>query len=72
MVLKRRFDCPCVVLIVSAVSLFFAAACNLQAAQNSTIFLVTDSQMGPAARHGVGKVQLALQDRGLEVGRTTS
>ncbi len=69
---KRRFDCPPVVLIVSAASLLLAAACNLQAAQNSTVFLVTDAKMGPAARHGVSKVQLALQARGLQVEQTTS
>jgi len=72
MVLKRRLDHPSVVLIVSAVSLLLAPACNSQAAQSSAVFLVTDAKMGPAARHGAGKVQLALQARGLEVERTTS
>ncbi len=72
MTLKRRFDRSPVVLIVSAISLLSAVTCNLQAAQNSTVSLVTGPQMGPAARHGVSKVQLALQTKGLEVEQTTS
>ncbi|MHC4434846.1 MAG: hypothetical protein ACYTBS_23655, partial [Planctomycetota bacterium] len=66
MALKLRLDRPDVVLTVSAVSLLLAATCNLSAAQSSIISLITDAEMGPAARHGVGKVQLALQAMGLE------
>ncbi|HUT45261.1 MAG TPA: hypothetical protein VMX36_03210 [Sedimentisphaerales bacterium] len=72
MTFKQRFCCPPVVLTVSAMSLLFAVTCNLQAAQSPSISLVTDTQMGPAARHGVSKVRLALRAKGIKIEQTTS
>ena len=72
MTLTRRFDHPPVILTVSAVSLISALAFNLEAAQNLAVSLVTDRQMGPAAVHGVSKVELALEAKGIEVEQTTS
>jgi len=53
-------------------SLLFAVTCNLQAAQSPSISLVTDTQMGPAARHGVSKVRLALRAKGIQIEQTRS
>jgi hypothetical protein len=72
MTIKRRFCRPSVVLTVSAISLLFAVTCNLQAAQSPAISLVTDTQMGPAARHGVSKVRLALRAKGIQIEQSTS
>ncbi|MHC4702636.1 MAG: hypothetical protein ACYTFQ_18900 [Planctomycetota bacterium] len=72
MTLKLRLDHLHFVLIASVVGLPSAANCNLQAAQNATVSLVIDLRTGPAARHGLSKVRLALQVKGLEVEQTTS
>ena len=72
MTLTRRFDHPPVILIVSVISLLSPVACNLQAEQNLAVSLVMDRQMGPAAAHGISKVRLALQAKGIEVEQTTS
>ncbi len=72
MTFKLRFCRPPVVLTVSAMSLLFAVTCNLQAAQSPSISLVTDTQMGPAARHGVSKVRSVLRAKGIKIEQTTS
>src|SRR4030042_4349269 len=72
MTFKQRLCRPPVIFTVSAMSLLFAVTCNLQAAQSPTISLVTDMQMGPAARHGVSKVRLALRAKGIQIEQSTS
>lgn len=72
MTFKQRFSHPPVVLTVSVINLLFAVTCNLQAAQSPSISLVTDMQMGPAARHGVSKVGLALRAKGIQIEQSTS
>jgi hypothetical protein len=72
MALTRGFNNPPIVLIMSVASLFSATTCNLQAAENLTVSLITDRQAGQAADHGASKVRLALQAKGIEVEQTTS
>jgi hypothetical protein len=72
MIFTRRFSRPTVVLTVSALSLLFAMATHLRGAQGIRFSLVTDRQMGPAARHGVSKVRLALRAKGIHTEQTTS
>lgn len=72
MTFKRRFCRPPVVLTVSVMSLLFAVTCDLQMAQSSSISLVMDTQMGPAARHGVNKVRSALRAKGIQIEQTRS
>lgn len=72
MTFKQRFCRPPVILTLSVMSLLSAVSCNLQAAQSPSISLVTDTQMDPAARHGVSKVRLALQAKGIQIEQTTS
>jgi len=69
---KQKFCRPSVILTMSVMSLLLAVTCNLQAAQSPSISLVTDTQMGPAARHGVSKVRLALRAKGIQIQQTTS
>ena len=69
---KQKLNPPPVIIIVLAMSLLFLATLSLQAAQYPVISLVTDRQMGPAARHGIGKVRLALEARGITVEQATS
>jgi hypothetical protein len=71
MILKQRFEFSAAPILL-AVSLLHVTTLNLHAAQNSTVSLVTDSRMGPAARHGVSKVRLALQAKTVRVEQTTS
>ncbi|MHC4169682.1 MAG: hypothetical protein ACYSWQ_22275, partial [Planctomycetota bacterium] len=72
MTLKRRFDRPSVLLVLSAANLAFAMTGSLPAAQNSTVSLVTDTQTGPAAQHGISKIRLALRAKGIEAEQVTS
>jgi len=72
MTIKQRFCRPPVVFTTSVMCLLFAVTCNLQAAQSPSISLITDTQMGPAARHGVSKVRLALRAKVVQIEQTTS
>ena len=72
MVRKQRFALIPVGCFALAVSLLFLTTSDLCGAQNSTVSLVTDSHIGPATRHGVNKVQIALQAKGIRVEQTTS
>ena len=72
MTFKQRLCRPPVVFTVSAISLLFAVTCNLQAAQSPSISIVTGAQMGPAARHGVSKVRLALRAKGIQIKKSRS
>ncbi|MFC1603608.1 hypothetical protein ACFL5F_01150 [Planctomycetota bacterium] len=72
MTFKYNFCRPRVILVVSAMSLLFAVTCNLQAAQGPSISIVTDTQMGPATRHGVSKVRLALRTKEIQIEQTIS
>lgn len=57
---------------ILAVSLFLATPAGSHAAQKTLISLVTDSSLGPGTCHGVEKVRLALQAKGIQVEQTTS
>ena len=72
MTLKQMFDRPSLILSISATVFFLAPACNSQAARNSTVSLITDTQIGPAVRHGLSKVRLALREDGIETEQVTS
>ena len=72
MTFKQRFCRPHVVFTLSAMILLFGVTCNLQAAQSPSVSLVTGAQMGPAARHGVSKVRLALRAKGIQIEESTS
>ena len=72
MVQKRRFDLSRVSSLVLGTALVFLATFDLRGAQNSTITLATDGQMGAAVQHGANKVRLALQEKGIQVEQTTS
>jgi len=37
-----------------------------QAAPKATISVIADGQMGPGARHGISKVRLALEEKGIQ------
>jgi len=43
-----------------------------QAAPKATVSVITDGQMGPGARHGLSKVRLALEEKGIEAQTATS
>ncbi len=69
---KRMFHRPSVILTMLVMSLLFAVSGNLQAAQDPSISLVTDTQMGPATHHGVNKVKLALRAKGIQIKQSAS
>ncbi|MHC4104177.1 MAG: beta-N-acetylhexosaminidase family protein, partial [Planctomycetota bacterium] len=68
---NRRFNISSFVIVLLAVNVTFLSPC-LSAAKDSSVLLITDSNIGPAGRHGVNKVRLALQTKGIPVEQTTS
>ena len=72
MVQEQRFALIPVGCFVLVVSLFFLTTSDLFGAQSSTVSLVTDSHIGPATRHGVNKVRMALRAKGIRIEQTTS
>ncbi|MFC1603578.1 hypothetical protein ACFL5F_01000 [Planctomycetota bacterium] len=69
---KQNFYRPSVIIITLVTNLLFSLASNLQAAQISSISLVTDTQIGPAVRHGMNKVISALRAKGIQHRQITS
>ncbi|UCE49842.1 MAG: hypothetical protein JSW47_06750, partial [Phycisphaerales bacterium] len=63
---RRLYRLP-VVLIILVMSLLAGVTFKSQAAQSPLVSLVTDPEMGSAARHGLGKVGLALQAKGVPI-----
>ncbi|UCG48556.1 MAG: hypothetical protein JSU94_02035 [Phycisphaerales bacterium] len=58
---------------VTLSALLFCAGCALSAQEEPlTICLVTDETRGPAARHGFGKLEEALRQKGISVRSVTS
>lgn len=72
MILNQRLTHSSVAFVVLAMSLLATTTSSSQAAQEPMISLVTDSSMGPASRHGIEKVRLALRAKGIRVEQTTS
>ncbi len=72
MIQKQRFNLTPLGCLMLAVSLLFLMTSDLFGAQSSTVSLVTDSHIGPATRHGVNKVRMALRAKGIRVEQTTS
>ena len=64
---KQNFYRPSVIITTLVMSLLCVVASNLQAAQSSSISLVTDKQIGPATQHGISNVRLALQAMGIQI-----
>jgi hypothetical protein len=72
MMFKKRFCCSSVVLVISTINLLLTLSCNLQATHSPSITLVTDTQTGPAVRHGINKVTSALKEKGIQHRQITS
>ena len=72
MVEKQKSDFRHAMCPILAVSLYLVVTCDLLGAGNTRVCLVTDKQMGAAARHGINKVRSALQEKGIQVEQTSS
>lgn len=66
-----RFNISSFLIVLISVNVIFFPPCLL-GAENSTVFLITDSKIGPAVRHGINKAQKALNAKGIAVKETTS
>ncbi len=72
MIFKQQSYHSLVTAVVLGISLLFITTLNSNAAQESKVSLVTDGLLGPATRHGLNKVRLALRAKKLQIEQTTS
>ncbi|HUV66717.1 MAG TPA: hypothetical protein VMW24_22710 [Sedimentisphaerales bacterium] len=71
---ERKFTCPrnlSPTRVFLTIFLVLFAALNLQApvgqaAPKTTVSIIADGQIGPGARHGLSKVRLALEEKGIK------
>jgi hypothetical protein len=69
---NRRFNLSSFIIVLLAVNVFCLFPTLSAGAEGSTVLLIMDSNIGPAGRHGVNKVRMALQTKGIPVEQTTS
>ncbi|MHC4241634.1 MAG: beta-N-acetylhexosaminidase family protein [Planctomycetota bacterium] len=69
---NQRLNISFLRIVLLAVNVFFVFPTLSAGAESSTVLLIMDDTIGPAGRHGVKKVQMALQAKGIPVEQTTS
>ena len=68
---NRRFNTSYFIIMLLAANLIFLSS-GLLASEASTVLLITDDTISPTIQHGVKKVRIALQAKGIPVEQTTS
>ncbi|MHC4558324.1 MAG: hypothetical protein ACYS80_13585, partial [Planctomycetota bacterium] len=69
---NRSFRTSAFMIVLLAANVIFLSSCLSLTVDDSTVLLITDSNIGPAGRHGVNKVRTALKAKGIPVEQTTS
>ncbi|MCK4291987.1 MAG: hypothetical protein KAY65_02225, partial [Planctomycetes bacterium] len=70
--MRQRLHTSIVAALMLSTGLFSGPDSTAAAAENLTISLVTDRNMGPGTLHGLGKTSSALRQKGISVEQVTS
>ncbi|MHC4534295.1 MAG: beta-N-acetylhexosaminidase family protein [Planctomycetota bacterium] len=69
---NRGFNISAFIIVLLAINVFCIFPTLSASAENTTVLLVIDDTMGPAGRHGVKKVRMALQVKDITVEQVTT